>query len=118
VLVEYLIPPKSTATAQGEHVFFDIDVKGGEKVLSGCYSWRSKQNSAAFQGCHQCQRGILLACLQEECACHRWQEQKVEQKARKLRRKSYSGRWITDPKDLQPNTRQPLDHSKWKDRIS
>jgi hypothetical protein len=30
-LVEYLIPPKSTATTQGEHVFFDIDVKGGEK---------------------------------------------------------------------------------------
>jgi hypothetical protein len=44
-------------------VFFDIDVKGGEKVWSGCYSWRSKQNSVAFQGCHQCQRGILLACL-------------------------------------------------------
>jgi hypothetical protein len=33
VLVEYLIPPKNTATAQGEHVFFDIDVKGGEKVF-------------------------------------------------------------------------------------
>jgi hypothetical protein len=32
VLVEYLIPPKNTATTQGEHVFFDIDVKGGEKV--------------------------------------------------------------------------------------
>jgi hypothetical protein len=31
VLVEYLIPPKSTATTEGEHVFFDIDVKGGEK---------------------------------------------------------------------------------------
>jgi hypothetical protein len=43
VLVEYLIPLKSTATAQGEHVFFDIDVKGGEKEWSGCYSWRSKQ---------------------------------------------------------------------------
>jgi hypothetical protein len=39
VLVEYLIPLKSTATAQGEHVFFDIDVKGGEKEWSGCYSW-------------------------------------------------------------------------------
>jgi hypothetical protein len=34
VLVEYLIPPKHTATAQGEHVFFDIDVKGGEKEWS------------------------------------------------------------------------------------
>jgi hypothetical protein len=44
-------------------VFFDIDVKGGEKVWSGCYSWRSKKNSAAFQGCHQCQRGRLLACF-------------------------------------------------------
>jgi hypothetical protein len=63
VLVEYLIPLKSTAIAQGEHVFFDIDVKGGEKVWSGCYSWRSKKNSAAFQGCHQCQRGRLLACF-------------------------------------------------------
>jgi hypothetical protein len=31
ILIEYLIPPKITATAQGEHVFFDIDVKGGEK---------------------------------------------------------------------------------------
>jgi hypothetical protein len=31
VLIEYLIPPKNIATAQGEHVFFDIDVKGGEK---------------------------------------------------------------------------------------
>jgi hypothetical protein len=35
VLVEDLIPPKHTATAQGEHVFFDIDVKGGEKEWSG-----------------------------------------------------------------------------------
>jgi hypothetical protein len=34
VLVEYLIPPKHTAIAQGEHVFFDIDVKGGEKEWS------------------------------------------------------------------------------------
>jgi hypothetical protein len=32
VLVEYMIPPKSIAIAQGEHVVFDIDVKGGEKV--------------------------------------------------------------------------------------
>jgi hypothetical protein len=63
VLVEYLIPPKNTAIAQGEHVFFDIDVKGGEKVWFGCYSWRSKQNSAVLQGFHQCQRGRLLACL-------------------------------------------------------
>jgi hypothetical protein len=35
VLVEYLIPLKHTATARGEHVFFDIDVKGGEKEWSG-----------------------------------------------------------------------------------
>jgi hypothetical protein len=34
VLFEYLIPPTSSATAQGEHVFFDIDVKGGEKEWS------------------------------------------------------------------------------------
>jgi hypothetical protein len=32
-LVEYLIPPKIIATAQGESVFFDIDVKGGEKDI-------------------------------------------------------------------------------------
>jgi hypothetical protein len=31
ILIEYLIPPKITATTQGEHVFFDIDVKGGRK---------------------------------------------------------------------------------------
>jgi hypothetical protein len=42
MLVEYLIPPKNTATTQGEHVFFDIDVKGGEKERSGCYRWRSQ----------------------------------------------------------------------------
>jgi hypothetical protein len=35
VLFEYLMLPKITATAQGEHVFFDIDVKGGEKEWSG-----------------------------------------------------------------------------------
>jgi hypothetical protein len=34
VLVEYLIPLKHTATAQGEHFFFDIDVKRGEKERS------------------------------------------------------------------------------------
>ena len=33
-MVSYLIPPKINATAQGEHVFFDIDVKGGEKEWS------------------------------------------------------------------------------------
>jgi hypothetical protein len=26
-----MIPPKINATTQGEHVFFDINVKGGEK---------------------------------------------------------------------------------------
>jgi hypothetical protein len=40
VLFEYLIPPKSTATAQGGHVLFEIDVKGGEKEWSRCCSWR------------------------------------------------------------------------------
>jgi hypothetical protein len=29
VLVEYLIPLENNAIAQSEHVFFDIDVKGG-----------------------------------------------------------------------------------------
>jgi hypothetical protein len=38
VLFEYLIPPTSSATAQGEHVFFDIDVKGGEKEWSRLYA--------------------------------------------------------------------------------
>ena len=33
-MVEHLIPPKHIATAQGECVFFDIDVKGGEKEWS------------------------------------------------------------------------------------
>jgi hypothetical protein len=31
VLVEYLIPPHSTATTQGEHVFFNIDSKGEKR---------------------------------------------------------------------------------------
>jgi hypothetical protein len=35
VLIAYMIPHKNTATAQGERVFFDIDVKGGEKEWSG-----------------------------------------------------------------------------------
>jgi hypothetical protein len=35
ILVTHLIPPKINATTQGECVFFDIDVKGGEKELSG-----------------------------------------------------------------------------------
>ena len=30
-MIEYIIPPKNTATTQGERVFFDIDVKGREK---------------------------------------------------------------------------------------
>jgi hypothetical protein len=30
-LVEHLIPPRNTATSQGESVFFDIDVKGEKK---------------------------------------------------------------------------------------
>ena len=33
-MIEYLTPPKNIATAQGQHVFFDIDVKGGEKKWS------------------------------------------------------------------------------------
>jgi hypothetical protein len=35
VLIAYLIPHKITTRAQGEQFFFDIDVKGGEKELSG-----------------------------------------------------------------------------------
>ena len=31
MLVEYMIPMKSTTIAQGEHVFFDIYVKGGKR---------------------------------------------------------------------------------------
>ena len=30
-----MIPAKTTATAQGKHDFFDIDVKGGEKEWFG-----------------------------------------------------------------------------------
>jgi hypothetical protein len=41
-LFEYLIPPKITATAQGEHVFFDIDVKGGEKNLGAFVAINAK----------------------------------------------------------------------------
>jgi hypothetical protein len=70
VLVEYLIPLKITATIHGEHVLFDIDVKGGEKVWPGYYSWRPKMNSETFQCFHKCQRGILLVCLKEECSFH------------------------------------------------
>jgi hypothetical protein len=60
---------------QGEHIvtlYFSLTLmsKGEKKVLSVCYSWRSKQNSAVFQGFHQCQRGRLFAGLQEECVCH------------------------------------------------
>jgi hypothetical protein len=29
-----MIPPKSTATSQGDNCFFEIDVKGGEKDVS------------------------------------------------------------------------------------
>ena len=35
ILSAYLIPHKIIATAQGDHVLFDIDVKGGEKEWSG-----------------------------------------------------------------------------------
>jgi hypothetical protein len=42
VLFDYLMPPKITATAQGEHVLFDIDVKGGEKNLGALVAINSK----------------------------------------------------------------------------
>jgi hypothetical protein len=41
-LIEYLIPPKNTATTQGEHVLFDIDVKGGEKNLGAFVAINAK----------------------------------------------------------------------------
>ena len=41
-MIEYLIPPKNTATAQGEHVLFDIDVKGGEKNLGALVAINAK----------------------------------------------------------------------------
>jgi hypothetical protein len=37
-----MIPPKNYATAQGEHVFFDIDVKGVEKSLGAFVVINSK----------------------------------------------------------------------------
>jgi hypothetical protein len=42
MLVEYLIPPKHTTTTQGECVFFDIDVKGGEKSLGAFVAINAK----------------------------------------------------------------------------
>jgi hypothetical protein len=37
-----MIPPKNTTTAQGEHVLFDIHVKGGEKSLGAFVSINGK----------------------------------------------------------------------------
>ena len=42
VLIAYLIPTKINATTQGERVFFDIDVKGGEKNLGGFVAINAK----------------------------------------------------------------------------
>jgi hypothetical protein len=47
VLVEYLIPSKHTAATRGEHVFFDIDAKGGEKEWSGPDATIGGQNRLA-----------------------------------------------------------------------
>jgi hypothetical protein len=42
VLIAYLIPPKNISTSQGEHVTFDIDVKGGEKILGSFVAINAK----------------------------------------------------------------------------
>ena len=42
ILVAYLIPPKINATTQVERVFFDIDVKGGEKNSGALVSINDK----------------------------------------------------------------------------
>jgi hypothetical protein len=52
-----MIPPKNTTTAQGDHLLFDIDVKGAEKSLGsfvainakGGYCWHVLQ---AVYSCH------------------------------------------------------------------
>jgi hypothetical protein len=56
-LIEYLIPPKNIATAQGEHVLFNIDVKGGEKNLGAFVAITAKGGDC----CHV---------LQAAYACH------------------------------------------------
>jgi hypothetical protein len=55
--VAYLIPPKINAMAQGECVFFDIDVKGGEK------------NQGAFVAINA-KGGDCWHVLHTVCPCH------------------------------------------------
>jgi hypothetical protein len=55
----------------GVCVIFEIDVKGGEiVVISKMLQWYSQGNNGivgcSSRGCHQCQRGRLLACFQTE----------------------------------------------------
>ena len=65
-MIEYLIPPKNTATAQGEHFFFDIDVKGGEKEWFGLDATVGGPNRLAqsFRVSINAKGGDCWACLQ------------------------------------------------------
>ena len=52
-----MIPPKHTATTQGEHVLFNIDVKGGEKSLGAFVAINAKGEDCwhvlqAVYSCH------------------------------------------------------------------
>jgi hypothetical protein len=71
VLIEYLIPPKNTATAQGEHVFFDIDVKGGEKEWSRPDATVGGPNRLAqsFRVSINA-KGEIVGMFTGRCACH------------------------------------------------
>jgi hypothetical protein len=72
VLIEYLIPPKNTAIAQGEHVFFDIDVKGGEKEWSRLDATVGGPNRLACSrsGLPSMPKGEIVGMFTGRCACH------------------------------------------------
>ena len=70
-MVEYLLPLKSTATTQWEHVFFDIDVKGGEKewfrpnaIVGGpnrlAHSFRVAINAKGGYSWHVYKKSVLV----------------------------------------------------------
>ena len=67
-----LIPPINIAINQGEHVFFDIDVKGGEKEWSRPDSTVGGPNRLvqSFRVAINAKGGDCWHVLGEECACH------------------------------------------------
>ena len=72
-MIEYLIPPKNTATAQGEHVLFDIDVKGGEKNLGAlvainakggdCWKTFYRKHKLVIDGKYNSEDGRIRMCI-------------------------------------------------------